>query len=514
MQPRDPGGRRLAVLGGLFLVAATYAFLLLRPVETAPIGPDAAAPVVHFQHIVAGRHLEGYLGQTPKPLLTVVYGVIYSAAHDWRPVAWAAIAAFALCVVLGGLLGYRVGGYVSGAFVAVGILLSTVLLTDLALAYSVSWALLAWLVAGLAVTSERPRYGIAGVALMIGTLARLETLIVVIVAAGSLAVAEILARRGRGPRPARGAYLILLGFLAIPVMLLHDWLLTGDPLFWAKIAQLNSVGAANIRGPLQIAASLGLHLAGMAPLLPLAAIGAFILVRQRRWPLALGLLALGPGVAAFLVYLGFRGVFVSARYVAPIDMSLLFTAGLGLPAVDAPTVRRWLSGTLPIDRHRVLVPVLVGVLGALFFAPKGIVDSSTRTFIATQVQLHANEQRAMAAIRAELGSPSACLTAARSSDPPVHSTVIVPSRLRVQAVVDLDLPLTDVAKPSGITRVAGLPAPGQIVYHDRLDGQTDKSYAIYEIDHPVVVGAVRLVPLLADVKRGMWVIRVDDAACP
>jgi hypothetical protein len=308
--------------------------------------------------------------------------------------------------------------------------------------------------------------------------------------------------------------LILLGFLAFPVMLLHDWLLTGNPFFWAEIAQLNSVGAPNILGPLQIAKSVAVHIAGMAPLLPLAALGAYILVRQRRWLLALGLLALGPGVAAFLVYLGARGVFVSARYFAPIDMSLLFTAGLGLATLDAPMIRRRLSQALAINRRRVLVPVMAGALSALAFAPIGPLDSIARKTISKQVQLHANEQHAMAAIRAELAAPSACLIAARSSAARIRSTVIVPSRLRVQAVVDLDVPLTEVAKPGGITMVAGLPAPGQIIYHDRLDGQTDKSYALYEIDKPVTVGGVRLVPLLANETRGMWVIRVDDAACP
>lgn len=506
-------GRRFALLGGLFLAAAAFAFLLVRPIDTASIGPDAAAPVVHFQHIVAGHHLEGYLGQTPKPLLTVIYGILYSTTQDWRAIAWASIAAFALCVVLGGLLGQRIGGLAGGAFVAVGFAISAVLLTDVAYAYAVCWALLAWLVAALAVTARPPRYAIAGLALMLGTLARLETLIVVVVATGGLALAEIVARRSDRPRPDRRAYLILLGFLAIPVMLVHDLLLTGDPLFWAKIAQLNSVGAAGIRGPLQVAVWLAAHLAGEAPLLPLAALGAFVLIRQRQWALVLGLLALGPGVAAFLVYLGARGIFVSARYADAIDLALLFTAGMGLLAIDAPLVRRLLSRSVPAVRRWVFVPVVAGALAGLAFAPIGLLDTTVRNTILTQVRLHANEQRAMAAIRAELRSPSACLTAARASGVPVRSMVIVPSRLRVQAVVDLGLPLTEVAKPGGITKVAGIPAPGQIIYHDRLDAETGKAFAIYEIDHPVTLGAVRLVPLLADAKRSFWVVRVDQATC-
>jgi hypothetical protein len=255
----------------------------------------------------------------------------------------------------------------------------------------------------------------------------------------------------------------------------------------------------------------------MAPLMPLAALGAFVLIRQRRWALVLGLLALGPGVAAFLVYLGARGVFVSTRYADAIDLALLFTAGMGLGSLDAPAVRRFVRRSVSVERRRMLapmlVPILVGTLAGLAFAPDGLLDATVRTKILTQVRLHANEQRAMAAIRAELRNPSPCLIAARASGTQARSTVIVPSRLRVQAIVDLRLALTDVAKPGGIIKVAGVPVPGQIVYHDRLDAETDKRFAIYEIDHPVILGTSRLVPLLVDATRGLWVIRVDDATC-
>jgi len=512
MQPEASNRGRIALLGGLFLGAALLELVVLRPFASASIGPDAAAPVVHFLRIVSGKHLEGYLGQTPKPLLTVVYGVIYSLFHDWRPIAWASIAVFAACVVLGGVLGRRVAGVAGGAFVAVGILLSSVLLADLTLAYSVSWALLGWLVAGLAVTARRPRYDVAGVALMLATLARLETLIVVIAAAAALLLAEVLDRRRHRPGPPRAAYGALLGFLALPVMLVHDWLLTGDPLFWAKIAQLNSVGAANIRGPAQVALSLSLHFVHGPALLPLVALGAFVLLRRRQWPLVIGLLALGPGVALFLVYLGARSIFVSNRYLAPIDLSALFTAGVGLSALDVPQVRHFIRGIRSIESRHPMTLAIVGVVAALALAPIGLLNATTRTTISKQIQLHANEPRAMAAIRAELASPSACRTAARSADPNLQ-VVIVPSRLRVQAVVDLGLSLNEVAKPDGIKLIGGLPAPGQIIYHDRFDGETGASWAVYEVDHPVVAGTDRLVPLLADRAHGLWVIRVDSAAC-
>ena len=503
----------ISLLGGLYAAAAALALVVLRPFSSASIGPDAAAPVVHFQRILAGQHLEGYLGQTPKPLLTILYGGIYGLTHDWRPIAWAVIAAFALCVVLGAILGNRVGGLSGGAFVAIAILLSAVLLIDVELAYSVTWALLFWLIAGLAVSAARPRYEIAGLSLMLAALARLETLIVVAAAAIFLLLVELIARRTGRPRPPRGAYLVLLGFLALPVMLVHDWLLTGDPLFWAKIAQLNSIGAANIRGPVRIALSLGLHFAHTVAILPLAALGAFMLVRRRQWPLAIGVLALGPGVGLFLVYLGARGIFVSNRYLAPIDLSVLFTAGMGLSALDVPQVRRLLRRTISLARRTVAVPLLVGSAAALAFAPIGLLDATTRNTISIQLQLHANEQRAMTAIRSELASPSACFASARAAAPAGRPLVVVPSRLRVQAVVDLDLRLTQVTKPGGIGLVGGLPAAGQIVYHDRLDGQATAAYAIYEIAQPVVKGNIRIMPMLSDPAHGLWVDRIEAAGC-
>ena len=94
----DLAGRwRVAILGGLFVVAFVIAFAMVRPIASASIGPDAAAPVIHFERLLAGQRLDGHLTQTAKPLLTAIYGVLYAATGDWRPIAWAAIAAFALC---------------------------------------------------------------------------------------------------------------------------------------------------------------------------------------------------------------------------------------------------------------------------------------------------------------------------------------------------------------------------------------------------------------------------------
>ena len=79
--------------------------------------------------------------------------------------------------------------------------------------------------------------------------------------------------------------------------------------------------------------------------------------------------------------------------------------------------------------------------------------------------------------------------------------------------VDLDLALNQIVRTTEdkIDLAAGRLVPGQIVYHDRLDDPEDPSYEALEIDRPTEVSGVRLVPLLADPERGIWVISVEAA---
>jgi hypothetical protein len=502
--------RRLAVLGGLFVAAVAYAVVIVRPIKTVSLGRDAAAPVIHFERIMAGRHLETYLGITPKPLITAINGFLYAATGDWRPVAWAEIAAFALAVVVGAVVADRVAGPASAAFVAVALLLSPTLIQEIAFVHAVPWALLAWLIAGLAVTRDRPSYGLAGIALMLGALARLETLLVVVLAAGVLVLAEIAHRTRGRPRPERSAWLVLAGFLALPVMLAHDWLLTGDPLFWARVAQINSDVAGTAQSPVWVTVWLIRHLVEMAPLLPLAALGVVVIVQRRAWPIALGLLALGPGVGAFLVFLAARGTVFSMRYAAPIDLSLLFVAGVGLAALEAPLVRVRLGRFNPRGRGVTIAAIAVGSVTGLAFAPIGVLDRNVRDIVAQEAQLLRNEQRAIAAIRPVLG-PTLSWRDAEPPDAAAPPRVLVPARVREQAVVDLDLSLTAVIRTTAktIDVSQGRLLPGQIVYLDRLDDPADPRYAALEVDTATTVGAVRLVPLLADRAQGIWVILVE-----
>lgn len=512
------GGRwRVAILGALYVASVLVAARKIHPFQSGSVGPDGAAPVIEFQRLTAGQAIEGHLTQTSKPVIDLVYGPLFGLFHDWRPIAWAAIFAFALCVVLATLLAHRVGGLSSAAFAAAAFLLSPILLIDISLAYAIVWMLLFLLVAGLAVTVERPRYGIAGLALMLAALARPEALAVVGVAAVALIGADIWAIRRHRPRPPRRAYLVLLGFLAVPVFLTHDLLLFGDPLFWAKTAQINSEGR-RVRGLLAMVVWMAHHFLDQAPLLPLAAIAAWTTVARRQWALAIGLAGVIVGIAGVFVISGARGTVVTARYLAPIDLGLLFASAVGVSALDVPALRRWAGRQLQARLRRSLLPLIGGLAVALAIAPMWPLDPVARAYAEKQVQLHANARRAFEAIRRELRDPPSWRGLPASKAISAHPLVIVPPTLRAQAVADLDLPLTEVAYSyaRSLNPALGLPSAGTIVYHDRLDDAPISSprYTQLEIDRPTVIGAYRYVPILVDARAGFWVLRVEDAVTP
>ena len=394
----QPKHLREILIVGLFLVSIATGLWVVQPFQTASLGRDAAAPVIHFERIAAGERLEAYLGITPKPLITLINGSVYSIARDWRPVAWMEIVAYALCVVAGAVLAMRVGSLASAAFVSTAYLVSPILLQELAFLHAVPWALLAVLVAGLATTGDRPRYWLAGFALMAGTLARLETILIVGLAFAVLILLEIRARVSSGSRPRTDASWILLGLLAIPVMAVHDLLLTGDPLFWTKVAQINSEVAGTAQGPGFVIAFIGNHLLSIAPLVGLAAIGGLHLIQRRHWSLVVGLLAIGPGTAAFLLFMATRGVF----FLAPLPRCDRpwphFAAGISLAAIDVPAIRRWVNRHIHDRRALGAVAVSVGAMAALAFAPVGVLDPVVRQVIKTQAQLLRNENRAVEAI--------------------------------------------------------------------------------------------------------------------
>ena len=161
--------------GAVVLAVGAVGLAVVQPFAVGPVGFDSAASVAFFDRIVGGQRLEAYVGATPKPLLTLVYGLLYDVTHDWRAISWATIGAFAVGTYLAARLVQRLAGLPAAVFAVIGLVGLSLLQSDLILAYATPWAMVGWFAAGLLVTGPRPRFGLAGIALMLAALARLET---------------------------------------------------------------------------------------------------------------------------------------------------------------------------------------------------------------------------------------------------------------------------------------------------------------------------------------------------
>ena len=496
------------------VLAALVALVLSRPFAAGPVAFDSAMAVLHFQRIVEGRHLEAFVATTPKPLLTLLYGPLYALTHDWRALTWATIAAFAVGVSLAANLARRIDGRQAFAFAAVTLAGAPLLLYDASQALATPWALALWAIAGWAVSRARPRYGVAGIALGLASLARLETLVVVGVALVALAVVRFGPRQVRRPVP-RSAWLIALGLLAVPVAMVHDWRLTGDPLFWATVAQRYSELTHNkVLTPSELVAMLGKRYLAESALVILAVLGWIRLAARGSWAIAIGLLGLGPGIAAFLVLLSARHTFVSDRYFAGIDVALAFSAAFGLAAltVTLPSAirRSWTRGSSAAWGAPLIGAVLAVVLTAGWAGLGTTLGASIRSF--TRMAVAA--KLATPTLRAEVDAiPGARAWPAPGSSPSTGPLVLVPTPLRPQMTIDLGLPLTRTASisPAAIDVAAGLPARGQLLFQD-LDAEVASTgLEQLQVGQPTTIGGVTVVPLIADPARGFWVVRIDPA---
>jgi len=506
----------LAVLAAVFVVAVAVAASAIRPWIAAPLAFDTAASVLHFDRIVSGRHLEEALSTTPKPLLTVLYGLLYSATGDWRAISIAALGAWGLCVASAALLAWRVGGAVAAVFAGVSLVLSPRLLLETSWALGSVWALLLWIVAGLAVTGGRPRWGIAGAALGLAVLARLETFLVIGLALAVLALLRFGPAGWRRPLPV-GAWWISIGLLALPVMCLHDVLLTGDPFFWTSVAASYSAtaeSAGRLPGVTAVARDLADLAAGQAAVTVLAVVGVVVLAVRARWSILVGVLALGPGMAAFLLVLAARHTFVDPRYLVPISVALIFAAAVGLSAVRvpdlAPLVGRLRAGGAWSVRDRSIASLaatsLVAAALAIAFAPAiGPLDRATRVTIASARHVARTADRTMPRMRTALAGPGA---AASGTGTPA-ALVVVPVAIRPRVAVELDRPLGQVGSYRDLAAWAsGAPATGQLVLVDADPSAPTTATAGFRLTAPGAVDGVRLVPLVSDAANGAFLLQV------
>jgi hypothetical protein len=504
----EPSRRQLSSVGWLFLpglLAAGIALQVSRPFRAGPVAFDSAVAVLHFQRIVEGRHLEQFVSTTPKPLLTFIYGPLFGLTHDWRALTWVTILAFAVAVVLGTALARRLGGWVAGLFAAVALAGAPALLYDASVALATPWAMLLWAVAGLAVTASRPRYVVAGVALALASLARIETLVVVGVALVVLAGATAAQSR-TGRRVPRGAWWLALALGALPVAMLHDWRLTGDPLFWLSVSgRYSALTHLRVLTPQELLLVLAHRYTNEAGLAVLAVIGWVRLLERRQWAIAVGLLGLGPGIAAFLVLLAARHIYVSERYFAAVDVAVVFAAAMGIEAVSVElpaAIRAWSAGHPRVTAWT--RPVVVAFLAAAFSTGWAGFGTDLGTTLRAATKAALSEQLAIPVLRTAAAMRASGGTAGNTA------WLLVPTQLRPHMVIDLGVSLPEVASfgPSTVSLANGRPAPGQYLLQSTGAG-TSAGLKELEVSVPTRIGSVTVVPLLADPSQGTWVVRVD-----
>jgi hypothetical protein len=442
--PAAANRRLVLVIAALAAVgAALLAARITLPFATAAIGSDTQSSVLYFQRIAAGVHLERFLGTTPKPLLTVVDGPLRLITGDWRPIAWLALGVYGAAVATTVVLVGRLAGVVGAAFAAVALVVSPQLFLDAALAYAVSWALLCLAIAGLAATAERPRWHIAGIALAVGALARQEVFLLI-----GLAVAvvgwQLLAGRRSGRTTIPATAPIAIALVAVPLTLLHDLALTGDPLYFLAVPGLGAEGrsVATLGDAVR---RLGAELWAQPVFVVLAVIGSLAVIARRAWPVVVGLLVMGPGMAAFFVWISARGFVSLDRYLAPLDLAIVVAAAIGASTV-ASAVLGAVSGN-PASSSAVRGLALVGAAMVPLVLGPGIgqIDPDIRQVIRTTRSGAADWEtlrpRVAHAIEAE---PSLRVPVppddARSRDVAAPA-LLISAGLLPRAAVDLDLRL-------------------------------------------------------------------------
>ena len=500
--------------------------LLVRLPGPATLDPDEHAAVLYFDRLVAGDRLEDPLLSSPKPLLTVVHGLAWHAAHDWRLLEAVTVTAFALAVVCLARAAARLGGLPAAAAVVVAVAGSGPLVLQAARGNSLVFALAGWSVALDALTRHgrgagRDRggsggdghrggsgaaWGVAAAALTVAGLARAETWLLLPVAGGFGLLAW---RRGE-----RRALWLVLPLAAAPMLwLAHDWLLTGDALYGLRVPgrYTDLVSGRQVVPPGDWLALVGRRYRGQPLLVALAAVGIGWLVRWRMWVWLVGLGITGVGVLTLLGLQAWQGTYISWRYFDPADMALRLSAALGAAALATAAVSRlggrieragpgsglgsgrsgWGSGLLAVAGAVLLVGVACWPL-----APSDPLVDST---LDRDRRLSANTATAIDILRPVAAEPGTVIT------------VSGPQRVRV--AVQLGLPLGRVRD----LFLAGLASPldqalagSAAVFHDADGDRPAERFAPLSTTAPTRVGEVEAVPLRTDPGRGLYVLRVVE----
>jgi hypothetical protein len=509
------GARRLlpgwawALVWAALTVAVGLAVRLPGP---ATLDPDEHAAVLYFDRLVAGEGLEDPLLSSPKPLLTVVHGLAWHTARDWRLLEAVTVAAFALAVVCLARAAARLGGLAAAAATVVAVAGSGPLVLQAARGNSLVFALAGWSVALDALTGSVPggpragrgrdrggseaAWGVAAAALTAAGLARAETWLLLPVAAGYGVVAW---RRGQ-----RRALWLLLPLAAPLLWLAHDWLLTGDPLYGIRVPgrYTDLVSGRQVVPPGEWAAQVARRYGADPLLLGLGVVGGIWLVRRRAWVWVAGVGVMGAGVLALLGVQAWQGTYISWRYFDPADVALRLTAAIGAAAL-AGVVGNRLEGRLGRpSRGRWAGPA--AVVGAVLLVgvacwPLAPADPLVDSTLDRDRRLSANAATAIDALRPLATQPGTVITASG------------PQRVRV--ALELGLPLDRVRDLFLDTRTAPLDqalAGSAAIFHDADGDRPTERFAPLSTTTDTWVGSLRLAPLRTDRRVGLYVLGIGN----
>lgn len=531
VNPLEARARSDRVVAAAFgLSAVLVAGVAMQALGPAMNDPDSMSSVLYFQRIAAGHQLEVYTLTTPKPLLTAVYGVTWNLFHDWRAIVGETLLVHGLGVGMAVLLATRLAGVAAGSFIGVFLILSSPHLLEVSQANSLVWAFAGWLLAGLAVTTAPPRFGLAGLGLLLAAAARLETFIILAAATAAIALLGLLELGGRAPGgaiSARRTLPLLLGWLALPIQLLHDVLLIGNPFYWLSMpAAYTALARPGLRPmPLDVyLGELGEQYADDRLLIALALVGAGFLIRRRRWSMLIGLVSLTFGVFALLTSLALRGLFIDGRYYEQPGLATAFAAAIGVGGLVGLAARalgpRLGLSALPAGA----APAGAAVAGVLAVALSSFPVAPFNDEIATRFDrlraASANVERLMPELREVLdaadGVPPVAVPGPQGFTvvDPRQTSLFVPRSLQRRVAIETDALLTRIGDSQVAFRSTppqDVLVPGQFVYHDANIDVPPEAFTAFETAEPSTLGALRLIPLQADPAAGLWWL-VGEAA--
>ena len=330
--------------------------------------------------------------------------------------------------------------------------------------------------------------------------------------------------RGADRARLRTALPLLLGALALPLACLHDFLLTGRPLYWLGVPGAYTALVypdLTSLSPFEAIRKEIVYFEPAAVLLLLALVGGVWLLLSRRRAMAVALAFLAGGVLVTLVLLAWRAVFISVRYYEEADAAILLAAAIGTAALIGWSLERVPGRAAGGDRRMVFAPGLIAAVLAVGVVavdvPRGTVDGQ----IAPSRQGYAALETAIPTLSSLLaGAEGKTITVQGANYPvadPSSCRVFIPRPFVPVVSVEIGVPVTALGDSYLGFRDGKYPLkPGQWVLHIVAADGSGGVYAPFEHALPTVLVAadgqsLSIVPVMANPAQGLWLDRVDAA---